>query len=107
MNVLLDRLDPFYVVRLFGKKGIKHRLAVSGRVKPPLDANFLHELVKTEGTADDADRTDDGKLIADDLVGRTGQHIAARRTDILDECQHRKLLFLGELADPLEDQMRL
>ena len=50
-------------------------------------------LAKAERAADHADRADDRKRIADDLVGGAGQHVAAGGADILDEGDDRQFLF--------------
>jgi hypothetical protein len=55
VDVLLDRLDPFYVVRLFRQEGIQHRLAVTRGVKPSFDTDFLDELVEAERSSNNAD----------------------------------------------------
>jgi hypothetical protein len=85
MHVLLDCLDPLDVFRFLRKEWIEHRLVIAGRIKPPLDANLLHQVVKPKRRADHPDRSDDRELVTDDLVGRAGQHVSPRRTDILDE----------------------
>ena len=55
VDVLLDRLDPFYVVWLFRQEGIQHRLAVTRGVKPSFDTDFLDELVEAERSSNNAD----------------------------------------------------
>ena len=77
MNLLLDRLDPFHVVGLLRQKRIEHRFAIAGGVKPPLDADLLHEFGKAKSRADHAYRSDDRELVADDLIAGAGQHVAA------------------------------
>ena len=107
VDVLLDRLDALHVLRLLRQERIEHHLALAGGVEPALDAELFHQLGEAERAADHADRADDRKGIADDLVGGAGQHVAAGGADILDEGDDRKLLFLGQLPDAAEDQMRL
>ena len=55
VDVLLDRLDPFYVVWLFRQERIQHRLAVTRGVKPSFDTDFLDELVEAERSSNNAD----------------------------------------------------
>src|SRR4029077_9646782 len=55
VDVLLDRLDPFYVVWLFRQEGIQHRLAVTCGVNPSFDTDFLDEFVEAERSSNNAD----------------------------------------------------
>ena len=64
-----------------------------------LDAELVHQFGKAERSADHADRADDRILVADDFVGCAGQHVAAGSADILDESQHRNVLFIRQLPD--------
>src|SRR5581483_1975689 len=107
MDVLLDRLDTFDILRLLRKERIEHHLAVTGRVEPALDPKLVHQFVKTESSSDHSDRSDDGELVANDLVCSAGQHVASRSADILDEGQYRDAFFVGQLPYAPIDQMRL
>src|SRR5262249_7076394 len=107
VDFTLQRFKPRNVVRLLRQEGIEHRLVLARGVQPPLDAEFLDQSAKAERPADHADRTDDRRWIADDLVARTGDHVAAGRRNVLDEYQIRQLLLVRELTDPQIDLVRL
>ena len=85
VDFALDRLKPFDVLGLLRQERIEHDLVLAGGVDPPLDPELLDRLVEAERGADHADRPDDRGRIADDLVGRAGDHVAARGRDVLDE----------------------
>ena len=87
------------VVGVFREERIEHRLVLARGIEPALDADLLDQLLKSERAADHADRAQDRRRIAEDLIARAGDHVAAGGRDILDEHQHRQLLFRGELPD--------
>src|SRR4029453_10998070 len=66
MDILLDRLQPLYVLGLLRKERIEHRLLVAGGIEPPLDAALLHQPVKAERGADHTNRADDREFVTDD-----------------------------------------
>ena len=107
VDFLLHHLEAFNVVGLFRQERIEHRLVLAGGIEPALDAELVHQLGKTEGAADHADRADDGRAVADDLVGGTGDHVTAGGGDVLREGDHRLGLFGREFADAAIDQVRL
>ena len=92
VDVLLDRLEARDVLGVLGQERIEHRLVGAGRIDAPLDADLLDQLGKAERRADHADRADDRGRVGDDLVGRAGDHVAARGRDVLDEGDDRALL---------------
>src|SRR5262249_61246276 len=102
-----DRLGRGGVFWVSGQEWIEHRLVPAGGVEPTLDAEPLDRLLEAEGTADHADRTEDRRGIAENLVARTRDHVAAGGRDVLDEDQHRQLLFRRELLDAPVDLARL
>ena len=69
--------------------------------------SFSISLVEAEAAADHADRADDRGGVANDLIGRAGDHVAAGRADIFDEGDDRELALGGKLANAPEDQVRL
>ena len=77
------------------------------RIKPALDPDLLDQFLETEGAADHADRAQDRRRIAENLVARAGEHVTAGRCDILDEHQHGQFLFRCELANTQIDLARL
>ena len=103
VDLALKRFHARDVFRVFRQERIQHRLVLAGGIEPALDADPFDQLLKSEGAADHADRAQDRGRIAENLVARTRDHIAARGRDILDEHQHRQFLFRGELADPQID----
>ena len=107
VNILLDRLQAPHVVGIFRQEGIEHDLAFARGIHTAFDAELLDRLVEAEGGAHDADGTEDRGSIAEDFIGRAGDHVAAGGADILDEGQHGNLLFVRQLADAPVDQMRL
>ena len=107
MDLALDRLQLRHVIRIFGEEWIEHRLVRASRVKAPLDAEPFDRLLETEAAADHPDRAEDRGRIANNLVARAGDHVAAGRRDVLDEHQHRQLLLRGELLDAQVDLTRL
>src|SRR3546814_9831040 len=79
--------------RILGQEGVQLRLALARRMQPPLYPETLRQGLEAEAGRDDADRADDRGLVRQDLVGRTGQPVAAGRGDILDERDHRHVVF--------------
>ena len=90
-----------------GRNGSSIALLIARGVDAPLDADLVDQLGESERRADHADRADDRGRIGEDLVGRARDHVAARGRDILDEGDDRHFLLGRELADALEDQVRL
>ena len=64
-------------------------------------------LAEAETATDDANRSNNRRNVANDLVGGAGDHVTAGGAGILDEGEDAKAFFFSELADPAEDQMRL
>src|SRR5207249_9110013 len=89
MNLALDQLEPLDFVCLFREERIEHRLALARRIDPALHTELLQEPGKSESAAEHPDRADDRGLIADDLIGRAGDHVAARSRNIFRECDDR------------------
>src|SRR6476661_7340596 len=52
VDVLLDGLEAFDVLRLLGLERVEHHLALARAVDAPLDAEPVHQLGEAEGTAD-------------------------------------------------------
>ena len=100
-------LEPFDVVRILRQERIEHRLVLARSIKPALDADLGDQLVETERAADHADRADDRTRIGNDLVGGAGEHVAAGGGGVLDEGDDLAAVFLRQIADAAEDQVRL
>ena len=107
VHFLLDRAQPRHVLRLLRLERVEDHLGLAGRVDAALHPDLAHRVDEAEAGGDDADRADDRRRIDDDLVAGAGDHVAARRADVLDEDDDRLLLLLGERADALVDQVRL
>src|SRR3546814_10745384 len=76
-------------------------------MQPPLYPETLRQGLEAEAGRDDADRADDRGLVRQDLVGRTGQPVAAGRGDILAERDHRHVVFDRKRTDTRRDESRL
>jgi hypothetical protein len=107
VDLALQALQALDVLRLFGPKGVEHRLALARGVHAPLDADARDQVLKAETRADDADRAHDRMGIDDDLVGGAGEPVAAGRRHVLDEGDHLHALLVRQQADALGDQCRL
>ena len=107
MDLALKRLQARDIVAVLRQERIEHRFVLARRIKPALDPDLLDQFLEPEGAADHADRAQDRRRIAEDLVASAGDHVAAGRCDILDEHQHRQFLFRSELANAQIDLTRL
>ena len=107
MDLDLQALQAFDILGVFGTKGIEHPLALARCVDAPLDAEAGEQVLEPEARGDHPDRAHDRGGVGDDLVGGTGQPVAARGRHILDEGDHRQLLLGRQQADALGDQCRL
>src|SRR4051794_35511233 len=107
VDLTLHRLELLNVLWVLRQERVEHGLVLAGRIEPALDAELVHELGKTERAADHADGTDDRGRIANDLVRGAGDHVAARRRDILGKSDYGSFVLSREFADAAVDQMRL
>src|SRR5207249_4535920 len=48
MDILLQRLEPLDILGLFRQERIEHRLALTGSIEPPLDAQFVQQSVEAK-----------------------------------------------------------
>ena len=74
---------------------------------PPLDPVFRDQPLESEARGNHPDRAHDRGRIGPDVIRRTGEPIAARGRDILDEGMHRHLRLIGKAPDPRRDQRAL
>ena len=79
------------VLGLLREERVEARLGRARRVQPPLHAEPLDQAVEPETLADHPDRPDERRGVRVDLVGRTGEPVAAGCRDVFAERQHRHL----------------
>src|SRR6185369_14719997 len=75
VDLALKRLQARDILGILRQERIQHRLVLARRIKPPLDADSLEQVLKTETAADHADRAKDRGRIAEYLVARAGDHV--------------------------------
>src|SRR3989344_1281716 len=72
------------LLRLFWLKRVQKRLVLARGIHTTLDTELLHGIDKTKGGRGHFDRADQTGLVRVDLIGRTGDVIGARSTQIGD-----------------------
>src|SRR5262249_57537795 len=83
VDVLLQRLEPLHVLRVFRQERVEHGLVLTSNIEPTIDAELLHQLGKPERGADDPDGADDRGRVAEDPVTGTGDHLTPAATAVL------------------------
>ena len=93
VNIVLDRLQPLHVVRIFGQERIEHRPCARRRYRRAARCRVSSIALSRPNVAPTTPiepRIEDGSQI--DLVGRAGDHVAAGGADILDKGDDRQLV---------------